>query len=418
MPSLPALDPHYTAHLGATPMTGLSVLWRMAFAGGGVSGPGAQLIERAERSGDLYALLELSDVLQLEFRRDTALKVQAMTLKAQQLFRLSQGRADTALRVLVLKAAGDLMSNTPFELLLDDHDLTVDVLYVEAGQPLPPVLPEHDVLWVIVAQSESNRALLMELAALLPYWPRPVLNAPARIAGLARDLLAQALSDAPGAVMPAIRRVSRADLEQLGAGLLPPAALLPAAHFPLLVRPLDSHAGNGLLRIDHAEQLQPYLEQHSAAMFYVGHFIDYASPDGLYRKFRVAFIDGAPYLCHMGVSAHWMVHYPYEEMIAHPSRRAEEAAQLAGFSHGFGLRHTTALHTVQQRVGLDYWGIDCAETPDGRLLVFEASNAMLIHRMDPEDLFPYKTPHMTTVFAAVYGMLQSAAARHGTHGPV
>ena len=57
-------------------------------------------------------------------------------------------------------------------------------------------------------------------------------------------------------------------------------------------------------------------------------------------------------------------------------------------------------------MGLDYYAIDCAETAVGRLLVFEADTAMLVHAMDPVDLYPYKQPQMRKVFTAFRQMLE------------
>ena len=58
---------------------------------------------------------------------------------------------------------------------------------------------------------------------------------------------------------------------------------------------------------------------------------------------------------------------------------------------------TEALEAIYQRTLLDYLCIDCAETRDGQLLVFEIDHAMVVHAMDPEDLFPYKRQHMQKV---------------------
>ncbi|MFN3398189.1 MAG: hypothetical protein ACK4ZS_06605 [Sulfurimicrobium sp.] len=63
------------------------------------------------------------------------------------------------------------------------------------------------------------------------------------------------------------------------------------------------------------------------------------------------------------------------------------------------------------RAGLDYLGIDCGESPDGKLLVFEADSNMIVHAMDPVDLFPYKQAQMQKVFAAFRAMLAAAAHR-------
>ena len=65
---------------------------------------------------------------------------------------------------------------------------------------------------------------------------------------------------------------------------------------------------------------------------------------------------------------------------------------------------------MHERLGLDYFGIDCAETPDGRLLLFEADVAMIVHAMDPPDPFAYKKALMHKLFGAFEAMLRAAAA--------
>jgi hypothetical protein len=69
-----------------------------------------------------------------------------------------------------------------------------------------------------------------------------------------------------------------------------------------------------------------------------------------------------------------------------------------------------AFDALHEWLGFDYYSIDCAETQDGRLLVFEADAASIIHLMDPPDLFPYKQPQMRKVFAAFEAMLRRRAA--------
>ena len=43
---------------------------------------------------------------------------------------------------------------------------------------------------------------------------------------------------------------------------------------------------------------------------------------------------------------------------------------------------------------------DARKSSDGRLLIFEADTGMVVHDMDPVDLFPYKLPQMRRVFSA------------------
>ena len=80
---------------------------------------------------------------------------------------------------------------------------------------------------------------------------------------------------------------------------------------------------------------------------------------------------------------------------------------MAGFDAGFGARHAAVFAELNARLGLDYFAIDCAETPDGELLLFEADVSMIIHALDPEDLYPYKRPAMARLFATFEAMLRA-----------
>jgi hypothetical protein len=113
----------------------------------------------------------------------------------------------------------------------------------------------------------------------------------------------------------------------------------------------------------------------------------------------------------MAISDHWMVHYLNAGMTESAEKRAEEGRWMDGFDGDFAARHGAAFQAFAARAGLDYFAIDCGETPDGRLLVFEADTAMIVHSMDPPDLFPYKAPAMRKLFAAFTQMLQARAGR-------
>ena len=75
------------------------------------------------------------------------------------------------------------------------------------------------------------------------------------------------------------------------------------------------------------------------------------------------------------------------------------------FDVEFARRHRTALTDMADRIGLDYFTIDCAENKRGELLVFEADNTAVVHNMDSPELFPYKPPQMRVIFEAFAAML-------------
>ncbi len=89
---------------------------------------------------------------------------------------------------------------------------------------------------------------------------------------------------------------------------------------------------------------------------------------------------------------------------------------MATFETGFARRHAKAFSALHKRLGFDYYSIDCAETRDGRLLVFEADAAAIVHLMDPPDLFPYKQAPMQRVFEAFRKLLVRRMAEAGGVG--
>jgi hypothetical protein len=369
----------------------------------------AALAARAEADPDDAAtLMDLSTMLLLTGQRDEGLALQAQALARQTAYRRPAAAAPS-LTVLAIMTPGDMMANTPVDFLLADSDIELISLYVASGLRLPQPLPAHDVAILAIGESEETQALLRALAPLTPSWPAPLLNRDAsKIADLTRDGVAARLDGLGGLVAPMAHRLDRAGLAAIAQGAAAPAP------FPILARPIGSHAGAGLAKLDDPAAVGAYLETHAGGAFYVSPFVDYAGPDGLFRKQRIALIGGRPFACHLAVSGHWMVHYLSAAMVESAKNRASEADFMARFDIDFAVRHGPAFEVLAQRIGLDYFAIDCAETPDGRLLVFEADNAVIVHDMDPPDLFPYKGPQMRKVFAAFRAMLQSAAAQAGT----
>ena len=340
----------------------------------------------------------------LNFAPALADALQALALAQCAVFRVKPGPgigASNSLRVLALVAPGDLMVNTPLEFITRYLDVRLDLLFLSPGRPLPLCVPDHDVAFFAV--SENDPAALRRMRPLFAEWPRPVLNDPSAIARLSRDVVARGLASHAEIHSPVTHRVTRADLDAL------------ALDEPVLIRPVGAHAGVGLDMIAAPADLEAYLRGVKAPEFFVTEFVDYRDSDGLFRKYRVVFVDGTPFLCHMALSKHWMVHYLNAEMGQDAGRRVEEAQAMAEFDSGFARRHADAFKRLNAWMGLVYYQIDCAETRDGRLLVFEADVAAIIHLMDPPDLFPYKSAPMRRVFEAFGDMLRRATpAGHET----
>ena len=181
---------------------------------------------------------------------------------------------------------------------------------------------------------------------------------------------------------------------------------------PLVIRPVGSQAGFALARVDDAGALRAYLDENPHEAYYVMPFVDYRDADGFYRKYRVMFVDGVPYACHLAISPRWMIHYYNAAMAEHAWMRDEEARFIAGLDDVFHGTLGGALREIAAKIPLDYFGIDCAILPGERVLLFEADAAMLVHGSDPADLYPYKRAGFERIQRALTDLLR----RRGTAG--
>jgi hypothetical protein len=349
--------------------------------------------------------LDLSLIAQLLGDKPTGMAIQAEVLAFHQLFRSPCSVENPNLRVLALAAAMDMGGNTPIEFLLQDSAIELLTLYVVAGVELPAPLPDHDVAIVIASDSDQCREALQRIDHAASRWPRPLLNPPRLVGNLDRDKLYRLLSGIEGLDIPVTVPATRAQLQELAqpnAGL---EGLAADVEFPIIVRPLGSHAGAGLARIDDRAAIGRYLAERPEPEFFVSRFVDYAGDDGLFRKYRIVIVDRRPYACHMAVADRWDIWYLNAGMAFSESKRLEEENFMRNFDSDFAARHQRALAAMIERIGLDYFTVDCAENRRGELLIFEADNTAVVHNMDSPELFPYKAPQMRKVFDAFAAML-------------
>ena len=361
---------------------------------------GQQMLEQAGKDAtDAPLWMNLSIVIQCFGQREVGLSIQALALQQQRIYRLAAAQQPAKVRLLQLSVAGDIAANTPLDCLLEDCDVDLIYYYITPGNPLELPIPEHDAVFVAICEADENRETLTSLEHALAHWPKPVLNKPQFIPSTGREAASKLLQNAPGLLIPPTLHAARATLQDIAENKIKLAEQFADCDFPIIVRPVGSHAGRNLDKVENPDELAAYLARVADETFFVSPFIDYSGKDGLFRKFRVVLVDGKPYASHMGVSSNWMIHYVNAGMYEDAAKRLEEAAFMEHFDD-FAQRHHAALDAVYQRTGLDYLCIDCGETRDGKLLIFEIDHTMVVHAMDPEQLFPYKQFHMQKVKTA------------------
>jgi hypothetical protein len=398
-----------------TPFLGLAPFLRQNLAGIDLRPLTREMLSLAEQHpADANLWMNLAIAMLCLKQRELGLAIQGQALARQQVYALPASRQPARFRLLMLMAPGDLAANTPLECLLEDSDIDLVFYYLAAEQPFAAPIPEHDAVIVCLSEAEKNQPALAALEILLADWPKPVINRVENIRSVERAVASKLLRDIPGVLMPPTTPVTRAELASLANGKTDLSALLPGCQFPIILRPLGSHAGRDLERIGSHQEIAAYLAALGENDFFLAPFIDYRCPDGLFRKFRIALINGQAFACHMAISENWMIHYVNAGMYEDAAKRAEELTFMTNFA-AFAKQHATALAAIQQRSGLDYLCLDGAETPDGQLLIFEIDHAMVVHAMDSDELFPYKQKHMLKVKDAfrdfLFSLLPQSIAR-------
>ena len=383
---------------------GLAVLARAVFQGECLSVYADELSRRLTADPhDAGALLDVAILHMLNGNHAYGIVSQQHAFEICRTYRKMPARVSSEpRRLLVLSIAGELMANMPIDLLLHNTTFVVDTIYLDAGGPLPTNLPDRDVTLVAIAHATSNASTLALLTNWEEVYSRPLVCDPARVLELSRETLWLKLANCAGLRIPPTYGVSRRELESDW------HTTSPGFHFPIIVRPIDSHAGIGLEKLDAPASLTRYLASNPADSYYVSPFIDYSDHAGVYCKFRIALIQGAPYACHAAYSRHWMVHYLNANMDNDIGKQQAEELFFFTFD-SFRQKHAMAFGEIHSRLALDYIVLDCAEMSTGELLIFEADTGMLVHNLENEQMFPYKAKQMSMVFDAFERMLVRVA---------
>ena len=308
-------------------------------------------------------------------------------------------------RVLVLYAP--FSGNTPIEYLFRNASYDIDTLaFFGPIEPDIGSLGDFDVVLNLMSDADQDEAMLPVAQSLAEKLGKPVVNDPGKIQRTTRDAVADLLPDIAACRLPRILRLD-AGTDVSAAAL---AARLPFA-FPVLVRPAGTHGGGDFEKIASFDDLAGFLAQRPGADHYVTEYVDYASRDGHFRKYRFIFVGEAILPYHLAIGNDWKVHHLSTDMANQPWMQREEATFLANPATVFNAAHNQALRAIRERSGLDYFGIDCGLDPDGNLLVFEVNATMLVH--DDNADFPYKDRFVRVIKGAFGAMLQDRAGAAG-----
>jgi glutathione synthase/RimK-type ligase-like ATP-grasp enzyme len=264
----------------------------------------------------------------------------------------------------------DLLGTVGMLPYLSPARFSLFVTYVEPGRAWLTKLAPGPLLNHVAEPDRCSEALEL-IRQIVAKSGRPCFNHPKAIARTTRDEVSRTLSGIEGLRVPRTIRVrgrTPADVRKAmeHAGLA----------FPVLVRIAGYHLGANLIRVDGPDQMDSVrsLDGDGLSSFYVTEFCDFASADGLYRKYRVAVVGNDIFLRHLYIGPTWLVHRARSV----GGTEEEEAAFLESFDAEWLPLLKPMFQEVSRRLDLDFFGVDCNIGASGEVLLFEANACMKI----------------------------------------
>jgi hypothetical protein len=191
---------------------------------------------------------------------------------------------DIPLLLLVCARGG----NIPTDLWINDRRFTVHALYPEFYDTRV-ALPPHALVVNAIGDADLCAVALSRCKDVLAHSRAPIINQPMRVQPTGRAQSARRLGAIAGVIAPRIE-------------VLHPKAILVRDNlqFPLLLRRPGFHTGEHFIYVASRDELPSAIDALSAADgLLLIPYLDARGADGMWRKYRVMFVDGVLYPLHL-----------------------------------------------------------------------------------------------------------------------
>lgn len=233
----------------------------------------------------------------------------------------------------------------------------------------------------------------------------PVINHPVAVLKTTRAENYRILDGAGGVVFPRVEAVEyggRADqLERIR------ECIAERFEFPLILRPRFTRSGLAPALVSSIQAVNSYFARNVLEkFFYIIQWKDLANREGLYNMMRVFCIDGRFFPVANLMHSHWNITYGASQSVMEQSLQIQNQERIffQDFENYVGEKGMQGLRAIQEKVELDFFGVDFALLDDGRPYVFNCSPAMR-HDYDRVESFPYTLAALDAVSQAFEAMV-------------
>ena len=263
-----------------------------------------------------------------------------------------------------------------------------------------PDMARYDCILNLVTDPDQHPQTLETLRRLLRGHRGRVINRPEAVLRTTRDQVAKRLAGIEGLRVPRVVR-----LRNPKPGAASAAAERAGLAYPVIARVAGTHTGKIIGLVDDTAGLDAACAGRGD--FIVTEFVDFRNDDGLYRKYRLWSFGGKPIFRHMLITDNWNVHVSERNryMLDRPQLIEEEVRLLERPEGAFPEALHAMFRGVQERMGLEFFGMDFGIDRDGQAILFEANATMSFFPLEPHPCFAYLNRIRPPAEAAFHKML-------------
>lgn len=157
--------------------------------------------------------------------------------------------------------------------------------------------------------------------------------------------------------------------------------------FPVIFRQAGYHSGISTIIINNQnepEDFYPFVLD--VREYYLTQYVDYKQDD-IYKKLRLIVIAGEVFIRHVLLNDSWLIYSTNsrEFMCKNKIYIEKEKKILDSFNDDLKPYIKKQIKEIYQKIGLDYFGIDCFVDKNFNMLIFEVNASMNI-LIKPKDL--------------------------------
>jgi len=249
-----------------------------------------------------------------------------------------------------------------------------------------------------IADADTHRGALERCMELCSQVDTAVINRPEKILRTTRDLVSELLQGIPGVTIPKTVRFNPRSPDDVFE-----SAKSENFDFPFLVRVAGDHGGKSTIRVNsrenyHALHVYPF----DGRDFYLTEYVDYKDSAGFYHTQRLVVIDGEPVLRASLYDKNWMVHAASRSFMLERETWEEDRVRTRTLETEVIPRLLPAIKEIAKRLELEFFGIDCSLSAEGKMLIFEANANMDILA----NSHPQNNERMNMIKNRIYAMLE------------